>query len=108
MIQLLLNKTMPHFQLLPISKVDTSSLRIHEVPPLQYPKSHIIPHHLTEVYHVIQKVSTGHFLYVFICFYVFMFNGKTTIHIDHYKPHQQEKNSLDLIFHAFRPDFFFS
>ena len=31
MIQLLLN----HFQLLPMSKVDQSKLRIHEVPPLQ-------------------------------------------------------------------------
>ena len=35
MIQLLLNKTMPHFQLLPMSKVDQSLLRIHEVQPLQ-------------------------------------------------------------------------
>ena len=42
MIQLLLNKTTTHFQLLPISKVDQSLLRIQEVPPLQYPKSHII------------------------------------------------------------------
>ena len=42
MIQLLLNKTTPHFQLLPMSKVEQSLLRIHEVPPLQYPKSHII------------------------------------------------------------------
>ena len=42
MIQLLLNKTTPHFQLLPMSKVDQSQLRICEVSPLQYPKSHII------------------------------------------------------------------
>ena len=41
-IQLLLNKTMPHVQLLPMSKVDQSFLRIHEVPPLQLAKSHII------------------------------------------------------------------
>ena len=31
----LLNETMPHFQLLPMSKVDQSKLRIHEAPPLQ-------------------------------------------------------------------------
>ena len=42
MIQLLLNKTTPHFQLLPMAKIDKSSLRIHEVPPLQCPKSHKI------------------------------------------------------------------
>ena len=42
MIQLLLNETTPHFQLLPMSKVDQSYLRIHEVPPLQRPKSPII------------------------------------------------------------------
>ena len=36
MIQLLLNKTTPHFQLLPMPKVDQSLLRIHEVPPSQY------------------------------------------------------------------------
>ena len=42
MIQLLLNKTTPHFQLLPMSKVDQSKLRIREVPPLQQSKSHII------------------------------------------------------------------
>ena len=37
MIQLILNKTTPHFRLLhvPMSKVDQSVLRIHEVPPLQ-------------------------------------------------------------------------
>ena len=35
MMQLFLNKTTPSFQLLPISKVDLSLLRIHEVPPLQ-------------------------------------------------------------------------
>ena len=29
------NKIMPHFQLLPMSNVDQSYLRIHEVPPLQ-------------------------------------------------------------------------
>ena len=28
-------KTTPHFQLLPMSKVDQPYLRIHEVPPLQ-------------------------------------------------------------------------
>ena len=42
MIQLLLNKTTPHFQLLPMSKVDQSELRIHEVPPLQLAKSLLI------------------------------------------------------------------
>ena len=31
MIQLLLNKTTPHFQLLPMSKVDQSLLRIHRL-----------------------------------------------------------------------------
>ena len=30
-----LNKTTPHFQLLPLSEVHQSLLRIHEVPPLQ-------------------------------------------------------------------------
>ena len=34
-IQLLLNKTSSHFQLLPMSKIDLSLLRIHEMPPLQ-------------------------------------------------------------------------
>ena len=34
MIQLHSNKTTPHFQLLPISKVDQSLLRIHEAAPL--------------------------------------------------------------------------
>ena len=34
-MQLLLNKTTPHFQLLPMSEVDQSKLRIHEVLPLQ-------------------------------------------------------------------------
>ena len=29
------NKTMPHFQTLPMSKVDQSPLLIHKVPPLQ-------------------------------------------------------------------------
>ena len=29
------NKTMPHFQPLPMSKVDQFLLRIYEVPPLQ-------------------------------------------------------------------------
>ena len=38
MIQLLLNKTTPHFQLLPMTKVD-QSLRIHGAPPLQSAKS---------------------------------------------------------------------
>ena len=42
MIQLLLNKTTPHFQLLPMSKVDQSQLLIHEVPPLQKAKSQVI------------------------------------------------------------------
>ena len=42
MIQLLLNKTTPHFQLLPMSKVDQSLLRIHEVPSLQLAKSQVI------------------------------------------------------------------
>ena len=37
-----LNKTTPHFQLLPMSKVDQSILRIHEVPPLQKAKSQVI------------------------------------------------------------------
>ena len=35
MLQLRLNKTARHIQLLPMSKVDQSQLRIHEVPPLQ-------------------------------------------------------------------------
>ena len=44
MIQLLKGaKITPHFQLLPMSKVEESLLRIHEVPLLQLPKSHIIP-----------------------------------------------------------------
>ena len=30
-----LNKNTPHFQLLPMSRVDQSSLRIHEAPLLQ-------------------------------------------------------------------------
>ena len=33
--KLFLNKTTPHFQLVPMSKVAQSLLRIHEVPPLQ-------------------------------------------------------------------------
>ena len=41
MIQLLLNKTTPHFQLLPMLKVDQSYLRIHKAQPLQKAKSHI-------------------------------------------------------------------
>ena len=41
MIQLLLNKTTPPFQLLPMPKVDQSSLRIHEAPPLQKAKSQV-------------------------------------------------------------------
>ena len=36
---IVLNDTVT-FELLPLSKVDQSYLRIHEVPPLQYPKSH--------------------------------------------------------------------
>ena len=43
MIQLLLNKTTPHFQRLPMSKVDQYSLHIHEAPPLQEAKSQRIP-----------------------------------------------------------------
>ena len=43
MIQLLLNKTTPPFQLLPMPKVDQSELRIHEAPPLQKAKSQVIP-----------------------------------------------------------------
>ena len=42
MIQLLLSKTTPHFQLLPMSKVGQSLLRIHEVSPLQLAKSQVI------------------------------------------------------------------
>ena len=42
MIELLLNKTTPHFQLLPLCEVDQSLLRIHEVPPLQLAKSQVI------------------------------------------------------------------
>ena len=42
MIQLLSNTTTPHFQLLPLSKVDRSLLRIQEVPPLQQRKISII------------------------------------------------------------------
>ena len=48
MIQLLLNKTTPPFQLLPMPKVDLS--RIHEVPPLQEAKSQDIPLLLTFTY----------------------------------------------------------
>ena len=33
--KLLFNKTLPHFQLLPMSKVDQSQVPIHEVSPLQ-------------------------------------------------------------------------
>ena len=39
MIQLLLNKTTPHFQLLPMPEVDQSQLHIHEAPPLHSEKS---------------------------------------------------------------------
>ena len=42
MIQLLLNKTAPPFQLLPMPKVDQSLLRIHEAPPLHRAKSEVI------------------------------------------------------------------
>ena len=52
MVQLLLNKTTPHFQLLPMSKVDQSLLHIHEVPPLQKPKSQII------LPYILQKMVT--------------------------------------------------
>ena len=38
MIQLSSNKITPQFQLLPMSKIDQSYLRIHDVPPLQLPK----------------------------------------------------------------------
>ena len=41
MIQLLLNKTTPPFQRLPMSKVDLSYLRIHEAPPLHKAKSQV-------------------------------------------------------------------
>ena len=41
-LQLLLNRTTTHFQLLPMSEIDQSSLRIHEVPPLQLAKSLLI------------------------------------------------------------------
>ena len=34
-VTLALNKTTPHFQLLSMSKVDQSLIRIHEVLPLQ-------------------------------------------------------------------------
>ena len=61
MIQLLLNKTTPHFQILTLTKVDQSLLRILEVPPLQYPKKSYNTEaafkHLTllrSVYHVIK------------------------------------------------------
>ena len=42
MKQLLLVKTTPPLQLLPIPKVDLSLLRIHEAPPLQEAKSQVI------------------------------------------------------------------
>ena len=42
MIQLLLNKTTPPFQLLPMPKVDLSQLHIHEAPPLQQAKCQVI------------------------------------------------------------------
>ena len=42
MIQLPSNKITPHFQRLPMSKVDQSYLRTHEVPSLQLPKGSII------------------------------------------------------------------
>ena len=35
MLQLSSKEITPHFQLLPVSKVDQSYLDIHEVPPLQ-------------------------------------------------------------------------
>ena len=41
-MDILLNKTTPHFQLLPMLKVDRSLLRIHEVPPLQLAKSQVV------------------------------------------------------------------
>ena len=34
-IQLFFDKTTPHFQLLPMSKIHQTKLRIHEAPPLQ-------------------------------------------------------------------------
>ena len=52
MIQLLLNKTTPLFQLLPMSRVDQSELHIHEVPLLKYPKSHMI-HSADILWHLI-------------------------------------------------------
>ena len=70
MIQLLLNKIMPHFQLLPMSKVDQFLLRINEVPPLQYPESHIIP--VTTVDQTCPSSIKGEYLtcqsYYFTCF----------------------------------------
>ena len=42
MMQLLLNKTMPSFKLLPMPKVDSSLIRIHEAPSLQKAKSQVI------------------------------------------------------------------
>ena len=42
MIQLLLIKSTPPFQLLPMPKVDLSYLRIHEAPPLQLAQSQVI------------------------------------------------------------------
>ena len=47
MIQLLLNKTTPPFQLLPMPKVDQSLLHIHEAPLLQKAKSQVI--HVVEM-----------------------------------------------------------
>ena len=56
MIQLLLNKTTPPFQLLPMPKVDQSLLRIHEAPPLQKAKSQVIQ---TNVSQTIKSTAHG-------------------------------------------------
>ena len=60
MMQLLLNTTTPHFQLLPMSKVDQSYLRSHEVPPLQYPK---------KSYNFVNNLNTLEHLYLVGIFY---------------------------------------
>ena len=49
MTKLFSNKTTSHFQLLPISKVD-QSLRMHEVPPLHWPKSLILTDRITALH----------------------------------------------------------
>ena len=57
MIQLLFNKTTPHFQLLPMSKVDQSYLCIHEVPPLQLPK---VQHKNQRIEHILFQIPIGY------------------------------------------------